>query len=106
MRPRGDVNAEGGLEPPRVSSHNENYFGGDGETRTLTGYPIRPSNVRVYQFRHIPIIMISAASQHFFFNAPATSSVRARLEPAGSRLVPAACRSCWPAHYCFPARPV
>ena len=34
-------------------------YGGDGETRTLTGFPIRPSNVRVYQFRHIPINFIS-----------------------------------------------
>ncbi len=28
--------------------------GGDGETRTLTACAIRPSNVRVYQFHHIP----------------------------------------------------
>ena len=27
-------------------------FGAGRETRTPKGYPIRPSNVRVYQFRH------------------------------------------------------
>src|SRR5574341_2507530 len=27
-------------------------YGAEGGTRTPTGYPTRPSNVRVYQFRH------------------------------------------------------
>ena len=27
-------------------------IGAEGGTRTPTGYPTRPSNVRVYQFRH------------------------------------------------------
>jgi hypothetical protein len=27
-------------------------IGAEGRTRTGTGYPTRPSNVRVYQFRH------------------------------------------------------
>ena len=28
------------------------FFGAVNENRTHTGHPIRPSNVRVYQFRH------------------------------------------------------
>lgn len=43
----------------------DDYFGGDGETRTLTGYPIRPSNVRVYQFRHIPVNIVSVMLYSF-----------------------------------------
>ena len=30
-------------------------FGADGESRTPTGCPIRPSSARVYQFHHIGI---------------------------------------------------
>ena len=37
-------------------------FGAEGRTRTGTGFPTRPSNVRVYQFRHfgIEIILLRA----------------------------------------------
>ena len=61
-------------------------FGGDGETRTLKGCPTRPSTVRVYQFRHIPVKILSAASYHFFFNTKLSSS-NSYLPGAGDALV-------------------
>jgi hypothetical protein len=32
--------------------------GAEGGTRTRTGYPTRPSNVRVYQFHHFGILQV------------------------------------------------
>jgi hypothetical protein len=61
-------------------------FGGDGETRTLKGCPTRPSTVRVYQFRHIPVKILLAASYHFFFNTKLSSS-NSYLPGAGDALV-------------------
>src|SRR5262249_50314306 len=37
---------------PRSASVALSFRGGRGETWTRTGFPIRPSNVRVYQFHH------------------------------------------------------
>ena len=38
--------------------------GAEGGTRTPTGYPIRPSNVRVYQFHHFGVGIIIEVAQN------------------------------------------
>src|SRR5437016_5946674 len=44
--------AENRMGKNDIGCHNEEGFGAVGRTRTGMGYPIRPSNVRVYQFHH------------------------------------------------------
>src|SRR5207248_4620436 len=55
-RPRGRVRpaGEGAAEPScGAAPEIRKLFGAQGRTRTGTDYSTRPSNVRVYQFRHL-----------------------------------------------------
>ena len=48
------------ISPKLVACMREGILkdGADGESRTPTGCPIRPSSARVYQFHHIGILII------------------------------------------------
>src|ERR1041384_4917103 len=64
---------------------NSNDAGAEGGTRTPTGYPTRPSNVRVYQFRHFgsfsKVVKESAEVEHFISHQRHTRAARIDFAP-------------------------
>jgi hypothetical protein len=50
----------------KVWTSSSKKVGAEGGTRTPTGCPIRPSNVRVYQFHHFGVDTASQQLPYFF----------------------------------------
>ena len=68
----------GGLRELMLEKIERGRNGAEGGTRTPTGCPIRPSNVRVYQFHHFGFVKRGSTINRVLPQRYLTSSFRAQ----------------------------